>query len=405
VLQSIRLQNFQSHQETTIDFDKGITVLTGVSSAGKSAIMRAFGWVDENRPLGNEFISYWNRKADGSPVEASSVQVVADNGEVTRIKTGKLNGYTVKGEPLSTVGTDVPDDVFNVLRMSDLNVARQLDPHFMLSLSPGEVARYLNKLVNLDKIDEVLAKADSEQRETKRTAETLKKEIDESTTVVESLTWVDSAEALLQKVDALRQAYDKAQTKRFELLRLIVKHDESTYEVTQFKPILEKATKMSETIDKCGKLYTLADSKRKQLELSITTITDADVVLTKKPLLSKVSSIMKNIDTLYTTMATKRSSVFVPLTSLVDTLQSVESLVRFRPVVEKTSTLIEARTQLVTCFSTLQAKSCALQNLIDTVVESTKAIRTLVIDVEDAKAELPNVCPTCGRPMEGDVCA
>lgn len=43
----LRIQNFQAHKDTTIEFDR-ITTIVGPSDTGKSAVLRAFKWVEKN---------------------------------------------------------------------------------------------------------------------------------------------------------------------------------------------------------------------------------------------------------------------------------------------------------------------------------------------------------------------
>ena len=52
----MKLENFQSHENTEIDFDKGFNIIIGESRQGKTAILRALRWVLENRPQGKAII-------------------------------------------------------------------------------------------------------------------------------------------------------------------------------------------------------------------------------------------------------------------------------------------------------------------------------------------------------------
>ena len=56
-IKSIELQNFQSHVKTIIEpAGPGfLTVITGPSDSGKTAIIRALKWLLYNQPQGAEF--------------------------------------------------------------------------------------------------------------------------------------------------------------------------------------------------------------------------------------------------------------------------------------------------------------------------------------------------------------
>lgn len=51
----LRIQNFQAHKDTTIEFDR-ITTIVGPSDIGKSAVLRALKWVAKNEPNGTSFV-------------------------------------------------------------------------------------------------------------------------------------------------------------------------------------------------------------------------------------------------------------------------------------------------------------------------------------------------------------
>jgi len=45
MINSLTIQNFQSHKNTTLEFDNGINIIIGQSDSGKTAIIRALNWV------------------------------------------------------------------------------------------------------------------------------------------------------------------------------------------------------------------------------------------------------------------------------------------------------------------------------------------------------------------------
>ena len=65
------------------------------------------------------------------------------------------------------MGTDVPESVTEALNISPLSIQSQMDPPFLLSSSPGEVARALNEVADLEKIDTTLFNGNRMIRENK----------------------------------------------------------------------------------------------------------------------------------------------------------------------------------------------------------------------------------------------
>lgn len=167
MITKITIDNFQSHQHTELSLSTGVNVLTGQSDSGKTAVLRAIRWVVWNRPSGDAFRSHWG----GDTV----VGLELDSGVVVERRKGKrLNDYRIffpkdKSDVLlSAMGQDVPEQVREVLGFSDLNFQLQMDAPFLLSESPGGVARQLNEVADIGKIDTTLANINSMIRANKQ---------------------------------------------------------------------------------------------------------------------------------------------------------------------------------------------------------------------------------------------
>jgi exonuclease SbcC len=149
MIKSLTIRNFQSHKDTTFGFSPGVNLIVGQSDSGKTAIIRALRWLATNRPSGDNFRSSWGGD--------TSVSVKVDETTIQRLK-GKINCYYIKDyEPWTALGTEVPEKVIQALNTNELSWQSQMDPPFLLSASPGEVARTLNEVADLDKIDSTLA--------------------------------------------------------------------------------------------------------------------------------------------------------------------------------------------------------------------------------------------------------
>jgi len=117
MLESIKLENFQSHVDTEIKFGPGVNIITGLSHHGKSSIIKAIEWVVSNRPLGNEMIN--------DNMDEAYVSMVGKNKEgkyysVERTKSKKgTNTYemtdtTGKHADFEAFGANPPDDVVDL---------------------------------------------------------------------------------------------------------------------------------------------------------------------------------------------------------------------------------------------------------------------------------------------------
>jgi len=161
MITELHITNFQSHEETHLTFNPGVNIIIGPSDSGKTAIIRALQWVIWNRPSGDSIRSHWGGK--------TSVELVTEEGTVLRIKDkGDSYGLTIGGRKdldFKAFGTSVPEEITQLLNINETNLQKQLDSPFLLSLSPGDVAKHFNKVAKLDKIDTSLQNINSGIRE------------------------------------------------------------------------------------------------------------------------------------------------------------------------------------------------------------------------------------------------
>lgn len=156
MLKSIEVQNFQSHKSTLLNLTEGVNIIVGNSDSGKTAIIRALNKLIWNRPLGNDFQSYWggNTLITVETMEGNTVMLEITEG-------GKVKRYTLNGTDFKAFGTDVPEEIKSCLNLSEINLQAQFDRPFLLDSAPGEVATHFNKIAHLDQIDKAIQKVNS----------------------------------------------------------------------------------------------------------------------------------------------------------------------------------------------------------------------------------------------------
>lgn len=157
MIKKIILNNFKTHKDTELELLPGINIITGTSGQGKTNILLGINWVVDNRPLGSNCI---RRGQDNGAVSME----VSENGEVYKIirSRGKSeNSYTiekdgVRSDPFTAFGSTPPEEVSEILNLSDLNVQKQRDSHFLVYTPPGQIATYIRSVTKLDEIDRVI---------------------------------------------------------------------------------------------------------------------------------------------------------------------------------------------------------------------------------------------------------
>lgn len=163
-IKSLLIENFQSHKQTKIEPAPAgqLTVITGLSHKGKTAILRALRWLYYNYPQGTKFIRVGAR-------EATVVLTLADGTKIIRNHSrGSKNSYEIEppdGEKqtFAGFGVNVPLEVQQItgvrpVQIGDLelnlNLAEQLDGPFLgKSISAGARAKVLGKLAGTEEVD------------------------------------------------------------------------------------------------------------------------------------------------------------------------------------------------------------------------------------------------------------
>jgi len=146
MLAGVEIYNFQSHKKTIFNFVPGTNVIIGMSDSGKSAAFRAINWVCSNRPLGDSFRSEWGG-------DTRVILHTTEGDVIERVRGDSRNEYIINGMVLKAFGSEVPEEVTNILRLDSSNIQTQIDPPFLLADTPGEAARRLNKAASIDDID------------------------------------------------------------------------------------------------------------------------------------------------------------------------------------------------------------------------------------------------------------
>lgn len=249
IINNIHIQNYQSHKNTKLKFSRGVNVITGTSDSGKSSILRALRWVTRNRPSGEAFRSIWGGN--------TKVTLILDNKQkIERFKSDKENKYIINNKSYLSFKQDTPEDVKKLLNMSDVNSQGQFDPPFLLSQSAGEVARYLNKVVQLDKIDLANSNINSAIRKEKQDLQYQKERNMELDEKLRDYVWLDEAGECLVKLEQFEARLIGKKQDRKEIIQLrdniivVRKRIEEINEIVQYEKEVSKLIEFSSGIKK-----------------------------------------------------------------------------------------------------------------------------------------------------------
>ena len=194
-INELLVHNFQKHHKLKIDFDKGITTIVGESDVGKSAVVRAMRWASFNHPAGMAFIR--------NGAKGCTVTLKTDEHTVRRKRSKKINQYILDDVEYSAIRQgEVPEKVEDALRLTDLNFQLQHDAPLWLSDGAAQVARELNKIVDLDLIDNVQKRINQNGRKLASDVSACTERIDKAQHRLDETTWVADADRDFKVIEA-----------------------------------------------------------------------------------------------------------------------------------------------------------------------------------------------------------
>jgi DNA repair ATPase RecN len=246
MLTNLSIKNFRSIKALDIDLGN-ITCIVGESANGKSNALRAVKWVMLNRPSSKRIIR-WGRKNCQVSIE--------QNGHLVNRKRGTSeNSYTVDDLVLKAFGSKIPDRVRKVFPVSEINFQTQQEmppgegPLFWFALSPGQVSKKINQIVNLEIIDRTLSKIQSRARATKAEVHVCRERKRQAKEKTNRLLFVQDLASDWEKVVGLKKETEKFPEK-IELL----------------EALLEDIQKQSEALENTGSSLSLMEKELISIE-------------------------------------------------------------------------------------------------------------------------------------------
>ena len=348
MIQSLELFNFESHRHSLFEFVPGVNIVVGATDAGKTAIMRAFRWCINNRPSGNDFVS-WEGVNDGSD---TSVIISTDTDVVTRSK-GKIELYKVNKLELKAFNKDVPSEVSRALNLSEVNIKSQFASHFLLSETAGEVAQFFNKIARLDIIDISTNNVNKWIKDIQQNIAVKNRLVEENQAKLKTFDYLTEFEQEVETLEDAEVDLREMQSQYDQLSKLLADIDEVNAAIEQ-----EQLTLQSETL-----INSILDDYRQRRTLQA----QYDSLTT---LLNEIDDVQRQLDE------------YQQLLSCETLINDLLKLYKERTVAETEHTKL----------------SRLLRNISSTEVQLEQAGRrynTLHKQFED---EFPDVCPLCGKP-------
>lgn len=248
-IKKVELHNFQSHEYTEMEFDRGLNVILGNSDVGKTAILRAIKWALYNEPKGDYFIRQGEKDV--------SCKVTFSNGVVVeRLKTPSKNSYFLvdaSGNEMrfEGFGIDVPKEITDVTNMykvsldnsnnkTILNIAEQLDGPFLLNDQASLRASAIGRLIGVNYVDDALRTVVRDNKRTNqeiveliKNKENLKKQLDE-------FSYIKEYKEKFEKITRIRNKIKTLQDRLELISKLKENFDKNRIELEDVSNLVEK---------------------------------------------------------------------------------------------------------------------------------------------------------------------
>lgn len=241
----ISIRGFQRHRKRVIDFDPRVTVIVGPTDAGKTSILEAIKWVALNETPRGEFIHWGETKA--------RVTLTVDDHTVTRRRDSAGNHYALDEENFKAFGVNVPEPISNLLRITDDNFQGQMDSPFWIRSAGGQIAKDLNRIVDLGLIDDSLAAVAGKLRIARTEKDVAARRLAESRQNVEDLSWVPEFYEDVAKLAAIDEdlAVLRLESSRIDSVVVRLRRAVEGQEIAaQAKPAIDRLVEMGDRLVK-----------------------------------------------------------------------------------------------------------------------------------------------------------
>lgn len=345
MIKKVTLKDFQAHKNLVVDC-AGFTTLTGGSNGGKSAVLRAIIGLVRNDSA-TDYVRQGQKHLE--------VELEFDDGhKVKWLKGTGLNKYVLtepdgKETEFDKVGADVPEEVRKVLRLGPVavkgsekeyvNFHRQLEAPFLISRTPGSVAKLFGELTSASRLYTAVGEGNKKARRTKSLRSTRKGDLRDIEKSFDDFSGLDENKADLEKAKLLVQSAEKVKAMASGIEALVEEVDALSTEINTLQESLnrikgaadldisslvikmERAESLSDAFSSYDKVNRMSST----LEVSISSLgpaegVDLTALMQKVVRLHKLSDVERDLSELKDEEGTLKESI----EGAVEELESVE---------------------------------------------------------------------------------
>jgi len=277
----VRIENFQSHEDTEFDLSPGVNLIVGSSEAGKSAILRAINFAMHNEPRGDDFVR----------IERDETRVHlwwSDGCYLCRIKGDNRNAVIIRDKDgfetgFDRIGNSLPQEALDILgnppidsESGPIAYADQHQPLFLVTLTASELPKTISRLTGIDDFEdaaELLNKeanaANKKIKDSTKRIEHIDAQLKNFDNLDEQLEKLDAMEELAVQIDEISSVVQKAQVLKdsYDDIKKIGRAANTALKAAQQIAVLaDQLPPIDEVFDNLGKAKKLLE-KHKNITL------------------------------------------------------------------------------------------------------------------------------------------
>lgn len=380
-IESIAIENFQSHKSTELTLSPTVNSLEGISDSGKSAILRSILWAITNKPDGIAFASSWAKNAKGKL--SSPVSVTIDGIKRTRSET--FNGYESPFGEYEALKGAVPPEIEKAFNVGDVNIQRQMDGPFLMGMTSGDAARYVNSLIGLEEIDSYQKVLKGFSRDCSAELKSVEGAIANIEKDIGKYDWIANAKA---KAAELESVCAKCTALENEVSVLGTLSD-----IVDLESDIARKTHAVESSERLVK----AIPDESAIASDVSTISEYLDISSRYTALLKIRD---SADPLISAINENKASALSQDFALLNRIENIaavdDSICRHNTVIEKSDAIIEKLTDIL---RTIEENEMAVEN-VNEVNRLGVSIALAADELELLKKDISGqCCPTCGRPL------
>lgn len=358
------LENFQSHENTVLEFSEGLNLFTGESGQGKSAVLRGFAFIFEN--FGRNPRRFIKKGTDFARVTIYLSNGYVISRVIEKSKSGK-NGYEIYNpkdgsvESTNTKGLSLVQDIlgFNKLNIDTgkdipINFMKQGTSWFFVGdgYTSSERAKIVGSIYGTHYADAVIKDLEGDLKKYNAQIKATDKEKNTIQENIDSFSYLPQMHTQITELEQLNIEVTELMARKEKITTLLKEQESIENDIRELNDVIKD---LSDIEDLHTEIYQVKDLIQKRNDIqklyrSLTTIIadgkESKHVAEQLMNLSNAQSLLDEISKLVKDKTTYEE-LLLKSTQLTDTKNRLEKEINVSSeIIEETNSLIDAENML-----------------------------------------------------------